>query len=43
MWFGSVAELHKKTGKPAKVSKSGAEQRHLFVWLDDDMRFDISR
>lgn len=38
-----VDELHKKTDNPAKLSKSGAEQRHLFVWLDDDTRFDISR
>ncbi|HRQ01083.1 MAG TPA: hypothetical protein PK781_11630 [Terrimesophilobacter sp.] len=38
-----VDELAKRTDNPAKLHKSGAEQRHLFVWLDDDTRFDIAR
>ncbi|MBO1740722.1 hypothetical protein [Leifsonia sp. TF02-11] len=40
---GLVAELGRKPDNPAKLSSSGAEQRHLFVWLDDDSRFDIAR
>jgi hypothetical protein len=35
--------LGKKNDNPKKLKASGAEQRHLFVWLDDDTRFDIAR
>lgn len=34
------------SGRPdnvSKLAKSGASQRHLFVWVDDDTRFDIAR
>lgn len=36
-------ELSKKTDNPKKLKASGAEHRHLFVWLDDDTRFAIAR
>lgn len=32
-----------KNDNPKKLKASGAEQRHLFVWLDGDTRFDIAR
>jgi hypothetical protein len=35
--------LSRKKDNPRKLSASGVEQRHLFVWLDDDTRFDIAR
>ncbi|KRF03232.1 hypothetical protein ASH00_15720 [Arthrobacter sp. Soil782] len=38
-----VKALDKKTDNPAKLRASGAEQRHLFVWLDDDTSFSIGR
>lgn len=38
-----VAELGRRADNPDKLGRSGAEQRHLFVWLDDDTRFDIAR
>jgi len=36
-------DLGGKTDNAKKLSASGAEWRHLFVWLDDDTRFDIAR
>lgn len=42
--LGLLADaLSKKKDNPQKLRESGAEQRHLFVWLDDDTRFDIAR
>jgi hypothetical protein len=35
--------LGEKTDNPKKLAASGAEQRHLFVWLDDDTPFGIAR
>lgn len=35
--------LSKKKDNPKKLRASGVEQRHLFVWLDGDTRFDIAR
>lgn len=35
--------LNKKRDNPAKLRASGAEQRHLFVWLDGDTWFKIAR
>ncbi len=35
--------LSEKKDNPKKLKASGAEHRHLFVWLDDDTRFDIAR
>lgn len=37
------AALAEKSDNITKLAASGARQRHLFVWLDDDTRFDISR
>lgn len=38
-----VAELSSREDNHVKLMQSGAPNRHLFVWLDDDTRFDISR
>lgn len=38
-----VDELGGRADNPDKLRRSGAEQRHLFVWLDDDTRFDLAR
>ncbi|MFJ5962041.1 hypothetical protein [Pseudarthrobacter oxydans] len=38
-----VKELNTKPDNPAKLRDSGAEQRHLFVWLDDDTEYNIAR
>ncbi len=35
--------LGKKEDNPRKLKASGLQNRHLFVWLDDDTRFDIVR
>lgn len=35
--------LDAKPDNPSKLRASGREHRHLFVWIDDDTRFDISR
>lgn len=35
--------LSMKEDNPKKLRASGAEYRHLFVWLDDDTRLDIAR
>lgn len=35
--------LNEKNDNPAKLRASGAEQRHLFVWLDGDTWFNIAR
>lgn len=41
---GLLTEELLKTGDNLKkLRASGAEHRHLFVWLDDDTRFDIAR
>ena len=34
--------LNEKTDNPLKLHASGAEQRHLFVWLDDDTSYNIA-
>jgi hypothetical protein len=34
--------LNEKTDNPSKLSESGAEQGHLFVWLDDDTSYNIA-
>jgi len=36
-----AAALQKKADNPKKLGESGAEQRHLFVWLDGDTPDDI--
>lgn len=36
-------ELLRRTDNLTKLRASGAVFRHLFVWLDDDTRFDIAR
>jgi len=36
-------ELSKRKDNPTKLRDSGAKERHLFVWLDGDTRFDIER
>ena len=36
-------ELRRRTDNLTKLRGSGAAHRHLFVWLDDDTRFDIAR
>lgn len=38
-----TGELNKMKDNPKKLQASGAVHRHLFVWLDDDTRFDIAR
>lgn len=38
-----IKALDKKEDNPKKLKASGAEERHLFVWLDDDTRLDIAR
>lgn len=35
--------LNEKNDNPAKLRASDAEQCHLFVWLDDDTSYNISR
>lgn len=35
--------LREKADNPKKLGDSGAEQRHLFVWLDGDTPFSIAR
>jgi hypothetical protein len=35
--------LNEKSDNPAKLRASGAEQCHLFVWLDGDTWFNIAR
>lgn len=35
--------LAEKKDNPAKLMASGRENRHLFVWVDDDTRFAIAR
>lgn len=35
--------LSEKTDNPIKLLKSGRDQRHLFVWVDDDTPLAISR
>jgi hypothetical protein len=35
--------LNEKSDNPAKLRASGAEQRHLFVWLNDDTSYNIAR
>ncbi|MCH8562457.1 hypothetical protein LTI14_04370 [Nesterenkonia sp. YGD6] len=35
--------LSEKTDNPKKLQESGAQRRHLFVWLDDATRSDIAR
>ncbi|MCP2637657.1 hypothetical protein K0817_013945 [Microbacterium sp. HD4P20] len=38
-----LAELQEKTDNPKKLAESGAEARHLFVWVDGDTDREISR
>lgn len=38
-----VSELGTKEDNPRKLLRSGAEQRHLFVWLDGDTPYNIAR
>ena len=38
-----MEELSKKTDNPTKLRASDAEQRHLFVWLNDDTSENIAR
>lgn len=38
-----VEVLSNSEDNPKKLRASGAEHRHLFVWLDDDSRLDIAR
>jgi hypothetical protein len=38
-----IGELEGKPDNALKLRESGAENRHLFVWIDDDTPFDISR
>ena len=38
-----IAALAEKTDNVAKLAESDAPERHLFVWIDDDTRFDIAR
>ena len=35
--------LNEKPDNPTKLRASGAEQRHLFVWLNDDTSYNIAR
>lgn len=36
-------ELNEKPDNAMKLRTSGADQRHLYVWLNDDSRYDIAR
>lgn len=38
-----IQELEKKFDNPTKLKASGAKQRHLFVWVNDDTWFNIAR
>ena len=38
-----IAALAARTDNLTKLARSGARERHLFVWIDDDTRFDIAR
>lgn len=38
-----IEALGEREDNPRKLRESGAKHRHLFVWLDDDTRFDIVR
>lgn len=38
-----MEELNEKPDNPTKLLASGAEQRHLFVWLNDDTWYNIAR
>jgi hypothetical protein len=38
-----VEALSEKTDNPTKLRESGAEHRHLFVWLNDDTWHNIAR
>lgn len=38
-----MEELNQKTDNPTKLRASAAEQRHLFVWLNDDTWYNIAR
>lgn len=38
-----MSELNTRTDDPKKLLESGAEQRHLFVWLNDDSPHKIAR
>jgi hypothetical protein len=38
-----MEELNKKTDNPTKLRASAAQQRHLFVWLNDDIWDNIAR
>lgn len=38
-----VKELNIKPDNAQKLRESGADQRHLFVWVDDDTRYEIAR
>lgn len=38
-----MEELNKKTDNPTKLRASAAQQRHLFVWLNDDTWYNIAR
>lgn len=38
-----MQELSVKTDNPKKLRESGAEQRHLFVWVNHDTEFGIAR
>lgn len=38
-----LAALSEKDDNSRKLAASGAEQRHLFVWIDDDTPFNIAR
>lgn len=38
-----LKELNTKTDNPTKLLASGATQRHLFVWVDDDTDYGIVR
>ena len=38
-----MEELNEKLDNAEKLRESGADERHLFVWLDDDTRYEIVR
>jgi hypothetical protein len=38
-----IKMLSRNEDNPKKLEASGVGHRHLFVWLDDDTRFDIAR
>ena len=43
-WLERLLEaLSDKTDNPQKLAATGAEQRHLFVWVNDDTWYSISR